>query len=342
MVSISVVMPTYNTEVPILREAVESILSQTFRDFEFIIIDDGSDNDSTEYLESLEDQRVRLIRNPQNLGITKSLNIGFKEAKGKYIARMDSDDIAVPVRLEKQFAFMERHSSVIACGSNIEFFGAYSAVSHNRIKDMETYRITALFVNPGPIHPTAFFNRELLLRYRISYDEKLTYSQDYGLWVEISKYGKVCLLKDVLLRYRVHENQITYHQRNKQVQCAYMVLRKQLQGFLGDVSDEKLELHCRYSTGYYRDAVINDEMLNWFHRLITANNRLGLYDKRKFRFYVNDTVIKRTIYQSFGNNMNYLYRISMFFRYLPFPYALKAAAGMISRNSIRSITMRQD
>ena len=149
-------------------------------------------------------------------------------------------------------------------------------------------------------------------------------------------------MKDVLLRYRVHENQITYHQRNKQVRCAYMVLRKQLQGLLGDVSDEKLELHCRYSTGYYRDAVINDEMLNWFHRLITANNRLGLYDKRKFRFYVNDTVIKRTIYQSFDNNMNYLYRISMFFRYLPFPYALKAAAGMISRNSIRSITMRQD
>ena len=342
MVSISVVMPTYNTEVPILREAVESILSQTFRDFEFIIIDDGSDNDSPEYLKSLEDQRVRLIQNPENMGITKSLNIGFKEAKGKYIARMDSDDIAVPVRLERQFAFMERHPAVIACGSNIEFFGAHSGVSHSRIKDMETYRITALFVNPGPMHPTAFFNRELLLRYKISYDEKLTYSQDFGIWVEISKYGEVCLLKDVLLRYRVHENQISVYRRKKQIQCACMVLRKQLQGLLGDVSDEELELHCRYSTGYYRDAVINDEMLNWFHRLIAANDRLGTYDRRKFRLYVNNTVLKRTIYQSFDSKMDYNTRLSMFFRYLPFPYALKAAAGMIIRNIIRLKKMRHN
>ena len=83
MVSVSVVMPTYNTEVPILQEAVDSILSQTFRDFEFIIIDDGSTNDSVIYLQSLQDKRVRLIRNPENLGVSKSLNIGFRAAQGK-------------------------------------------------------------------------------------------------------------------------------------------------------------------------------------------------------------------------------------------------------------------
>ena len=98
---ISVVMPTYNTEVSILKEAVDSILNQTFGDFEFIIIDDGSTNNSVEYLKSLQDQRVKIIRNDTNIGITKSLNIGLRAAKGKYIARMDSDDIAFPDRFEK-------------------------------------------------------------------------------------------------------------------------------------------------------------------------------------------------------------------------------------------------
>lgn len=88
MVTISVVMPTYNTDVPILREAVDSILAQTFRDFEFLIIDDCSTNESVEYLNTLTDPRIRIIRNETNMGITKSLNIGFREAKGKYIARM--------------------------------------------------------------------------------------------------------------------------------------------------------------------------------------------------------------------------------------------------------------
>ena len=160
MISISVVMPVYNTPVDILREAVDSILCQTFRDFEFIIIDDGSEDATRLYLQNLKDDRIRLIRNHQNLGITRSLNTGLREAKGKYIARMDGDDIALPERLEKQYRFMETHPKVFMCGTNVEFFGAYSRVTKSRIKDMDHYRISALFTYPGPAHPTAFFNRE--------------------------------------------------------------------------------------------------------------------------------------------------------------------------------------
>ena len=123
MLPISVIMPTYNTELSILKEAVESILTQTVPDFEFIIIDDGSANGSDEYLNSLRDERIRIIRNPQNIGITKSLNIGLKEATGKYIARMDADDISMPTRFEKQYAYMESHPDVVMCGSWMEDFG---------------------------------------------------------------------------------------------------------------------------------------------------------------------------------------------------------------------------
>ena len=110
MVSVSVLMPVYNTQAGFLAEAVESILNQTFGEFEFLIVDDCSTlKETTEYLNSLDDPRVKIIRNHENLGITKSLNIGIREAAGKYIARMDSDDISLPQRLEKQYAFMETH-----------------------------------------------------------------------------------------------------------------------------------------------------------------------------------------------------------------------------------------
>ena len=337
MVKISVVMPTYNVTAAILREAVESILSQTFRDFEFIIIDDCSTDDSVEYLCGLRDERIKLIRNPENIGITKSLNIGFRAAQGKYIARMDSDDIALPTRFEKQYAFMESHPDVIVCGSRVEYFGAISFISNEKIKNMEDYRINALFVNPGPMHPTAFFNHELLLRYHISYDEKLVYAQDYGLWVEICKYGKIYILKDVLLKYRVHSNQISATSMDKQIHFHQMTEKKLLQELLGNVTEEEVDLHYRYGTGYYRDAAINPEMVNWFHRLMNANNRSRIYNKRKFNHYVYSVIIKRTIYQSFLPNMTLFQKAAMFFRYLPFPTAIKAATGMIGRELMRRL-----
>ena len=127
-VKVSVVMPTYNTAVPVLKAAVDSILNQSFRDFEFIIVDDHSTDGSEAYLSSLSDPRIRLLRNMEQLGVTKSLNVGLRAAKGRYIARMDSDDISLPERFEKQVAFMESHPDAIACGTGYENIGASSGV----------------------------------------------------------------------------------------------------------------------------------------------------------------------------------------------------------------------
>ena len=330
-------MPTYNTEVSILKEAVDSILCQTFKDFEFIIIDDGSTNESVDYLQSLQDKRIKLIRNPENLGITKSLNIGFQVAQGKYIARMDSDDIALPVRFEKQFAFMEKHPDMILCGANVEFFGDYSGKSECRIDDMERYRISALFVNPGPSHPTAFFNRELLLRYHLAYDESIVYAQEYRLWVDISRHGQIGLLKEVLLRHRISKDQISIKHRSEQIKGDQITQGELLQELLGFVTQEEKDFHYHYSTGYYNDTKINDEMLKWFHRLIEANDRRGVYKKKEFRRYVYDVIIKRNVYHSFVPNMSNAAKIAMFFRYMPFLLALKASLGMCARTSIHRL-----
>lgn len=331
-------MPSYNTPVQMLKEAVDSILTQSFPDFEFIIIDDCSTNESVDYLLGLCDPRIKLIRNQEHFGVTKSLNIGFKAAEGKYIARMDCDDISLPDRFEKQFVFMESHPDVIVCGTNVAFFGFRGGASKNRTIPMEMYRIRALFVNPGPPHPTAFFNHELLDRYQLSYDERLVYAQDYGLYVEISKVGKVRVLSDVLLRHRLHESQITAKEREKQIQCDKITMEKQLRELLGNVSNKELDLHYAYSTGYYSDVMANADMLDWYRRLVEANNRTGIYNKRLFKYYVYDVIVKRTVYQSFQDNISFSSRITMLFRYLPFSIALKTLLGMSARSVLSYLT----
>ena len=120
---ISVIMPNYNTSVEYLSLAVDSILSQTYENFEFIIIDDCSTDESVDYLASITDPRVRVIRNDVNRGITASLNVALDNARGDYIARMDSDDVSLPERFEKQIAFMEANPDVIVCGTWIQSFG---------------------------------------------------------------------------------------------------------------------------------------------------------------------------------------------------------------------------
>ncbi len=294
---ISVVMPTYNTDTPVLREAVESVIAQTCGDFEFIIIDDASNNDSVDYLAGLDDARIRIIRNPVNLGITKSLNIGLAAARGKYVARMDSDDVSLPDRFRTQLEYMEGHPDVIVCGCNVERFGVSSGVTKSRVKDMETYRISALFRNPGPVHPTAFFSRELLSRYGIRYDEELVYAQDYGLWVESARHGTVHILPDVLLRYRIHPGQISVSRREVQIGYDLMTMGRLVKELLDTVNGDELRRHYEWSTGYYRTAMCG-EAATWFDRLIKANDARHIYDPSKFRDFVYGVVERKLIRDS--------------------------------------------
>ena len=324
-VSISVVMATYNTDIPMLQEAVDSILNQTFGDFEFIIVDDGSTNNSGQYLKSITDERIKIIRNPENVGVTKSLNIGLKAAKGKYIARMDADDISRPTRFEKEYAFMEAHPEVAVCGAVAD-----TLVDGNRIipsnpnlpGDMEEYRVRLLFINPGPLHPTAFIRHETLLAHQILYDEKLIHAQDYGMWETISHYGQIYTLEEVLLYRRKHDKQITKARRDIQIQCDKMTQKKILSDLLGDVSDAEVDLHYQYSSGYYPDAVITPEVAQWYDRLIEANKSRRIYNQKKME---NRIIIikKRLIRQSWKQGMSGYRKVWMAFRYLPFIHALK-------------------
>ncbi|MCR4792383.1 MAG: glycosyltransferase [Lachnospiraceae bacterium] len=333
-VSISVIMSTYNTEAAYLKIAVESIIGQTFRDFEFIIIDDGSDNGSDAYLREISDERVRIITNPENLGITKSLNIGIRDARGKYIARMDADDLSLPTRLEKEFAFMEANPDVVVCGAQEDFLTDEGVIEnskkHKGFSDMESYRVKMLFMNPGPIHPTAMIRHETLLVNHILYDEKLIHAQDYGMWETLSHFGRICALDEVLLYRRKAKKRISVTRRDLQIKCDKMTQKKMLSELLGEVTDEELDLHYRYSTGYYKGAGLTPEIEKWYDRLLAANETKRIYDRKKFKKGIIDTK-KRLIRYSFTPEMQNKDKLSLIFEHLPFMEGVRMIFGNIKR-----------
>ena len=290
MALISVVMPVYNTPADILAEAVNSILDQTFDDFEFIVIDDCSDNKETsEYLDALDDIRVRKVRNNQNIGITKSLNIGLKLASGKYIARMDSDDIALPQRFERQYAYMESHPDVVVCGSNVRLFGNRNRTWKVPTDDQELYRIRLLFSNIGPSHPSVMYRREKMLELDLWYDEELEYAQDYMMWVNASKVCRVACIDEVLLLYRWHEGQVSVAKAEKQRKSALRVREKQLRILCDHITPQDVENHY----DYFIAKTINEDSCKWYRKLIADNDKKGVYDRRKFRTYVTDLIVKK-------------------------------------------------
>ena len=330
-VTVSVLMATYNTEIPMLKEAVDSILNQTFRDFEFLIVDDGSTNGSDAYLKSIADERVRILWNPKNIGVTKSLNIALKEAKGKYVARMDADDLSLPERFAKQVAFMDARPDVILCGTRIAMIDEDGNITQSKAKDpktMDEYRVRLLFSNPGPSHPSAMMRHETLQKNGILYDENLTYAQDYGMWETLSRYGTIETIQEALVYRRMHKGQISKARRPVQMQCDKMTQRKLLTALIPDVTDAEADLHYMYSGGYYPNAVITPEITNWYDRLQKANESRKLYNAQILRDRIL-TIKKNLIRQSIKLGGSRLAACRQCFRYLSFADAVRAALGIL-------------
>jgi len=210
---VSVVMPVYNGE-KYLAEAIESILNQTYVDFEFIILNDGSTDRTEEIILSHDDPRIIYVRNKENLQIVKTLNKGIALAKGKYIARMDADDISLPERFEKQVAFLESGVAKVVF-STVELMDEQSN-SRGTWSDDKTctdlYMISKVLPKRNCLaHPTLMMDASLLKHYR--YNSHAVHAEDYNLWLRLVSDGINCAkIKQELVLYRVHTNSITVSQ----------------------------------------------------------------------------------------------------------------------------------
>lgn len=202
-------MSVYNGEKH-LRTAVDSILGQSFKDFEFIIIDDGSADKSLDILREFQqkDKRIKIVSR-ENKGLTVSLNEGINLAQGEYIARMDADDISLPKRFEEQINFLGNNKDVVLCGTwakiideNGVELGDYKTPTTN-----EEIKKNIIFHNPF-IHPSVIFKKEIIKTVGL-YSEKIKYAQDYEYWLRIVKRNKVANLSDFLLKYRIMKKSMT-------------------------------------------------------------------------------------------------------------------------------------
>ncbi|NUN65843.1 glycosyltransferase [Pseudanabaena biceps] len=217
MPKVTVLMPVYNGD-KYINEAIDSILNQTFTDFELLIIDDGSTDKSLEIIKSYPDPRIRLIRNLVNLGISKSLNIGLAESLGDYVARMDSDDISLPNRLQKQIEFLNQNPDVIVLGSYIEFIDTHGNKLEN-LDYLSKYPLShkaiiyaMLYCNPLA-HPSVAFKRLEVLKlggYRVLKEWESVSTEDYDLWLRLASQNyKFANLSDRLIKYRIHSDSLT-------------------------------------------------------------------------------------------------------------------------------------
>ena len=231
---VSVVMSVYNG-MPYLRDAVESILNQTLHDFEFIIIDDGSTDGTSQLIKDYAscDPRIVILENDENIGYSRSLNKGFARACGSYIARQDADDISLPDRFEKQLAYFDRHPDVGLLGTrpifideNDEIIQDSSYIFVSRPED-----IPSRLMDNNCIHHGSIMVRKEIIDQVGFYKVELEPSEDYDLWLRISEISKIANLEEGLYKYREHKQSIsskkrTIQMRNKAIALERAIIRR--------------------------------------------------------------------------------------------------------------------
>jgi hypothetical protein len=216
----SVVMSVFNGQA-FLAEAIESILNQTLDDYEFVIVDDGSTDRTAKILAEYasRDERVRVYRH-ENRGRAVSLNIGIGLARGKYIARMDADDIALPNRLREQIDFMDTHPEVGLLGGAFELISTNGRVLKTVRFPSEDSAIRAVMLACNPFsHPTVVMRKELVSATG-GYRKALLDADDYDLWLRISERSQLANLEKCVLQYRVHSNQVSIQNMRHQEMSA--------------------------------------------------------------------------------------------------------------------------
>jgi glycosyltransferase involved in cell wall biosynthesis len=218
--AISVVMSVYNGE-KYLRESVDSILNQNFKDFEFIIINDGSNDSSLEMLLEYQDRDQRItIVNQSNIGLTRSLNRGIKLAAGQYIARQDADDISVPTRLEKQLNYIKARPELAMVGCLSDVFTTDGIVQKCRVLKLSSEGIKRYLAGRNLFMHGAVMMRKSCLAKVGFYREFFRHSQDYDLWLRLSQYFDIGILPEHLYQYRVTPQAISVAQGLAQKQYA--------------------------------------------------------------------------------------------------------------------------
>jgi glycosyltransferase involved in cell wall biosynthesis len=279
---VSVVMSVYNGQT-YLHEAIDSILNQSYTDFEFIIINDGSSDRSLSIIQSYQDKRIIFIDNDGNKGLIYSLNKGIEIAKGKYIARMDADDISLSNRFLEQIIFLESNENVGVLGCNYIQFNEKSLIEYKSIQSHDEILSYMLF-NSSVVHPSLMIRKSILDLQPIIFDPAYKHAEDYELWSRLIFKTKFCNLNRTLFKYRIHKSQITSFYSKEQLESANNI-RYNILKYAGFVFNE-IELTAHRKIGSSQllkdfNALVAAE--KWLVHLLNQNETIQKIDKLVFR-----------------------------------------------------------
>lgn len=298
MVNITVLMPAFNAS-KYIATAIQSILTQSFTDFELLIIDDGSTDNSLQVIQSFKDKRIRIIQNEKNLGLIKTLNKGIKSAKGKYIARMDADDISLPQRLEKQFNFLEQNPQFALVGTQATFIRQNQIT--NKVFEIPTNSeilpIYSLFYCPF-VHPSVMIRTDILKNFY--YSEDFTASEDYELWTRILRTYKGKNLAEALLQYRIHDNNSSNIHNDKQIESVRKIYQRNLEYIGMPYNEEDLDVFLKASGSYHQNLTIDELqkvklwLLKMHFFLLTKDKYKAEYIKEVLKIIWFDVCVKAT------------------------------------------------
>ena len=286
-VKITVLLPVYNAEKH-LRACIDSILAQTFQHFSVLIINDGSNDGSVDIIQSYNDARIVFINRSENKGLINTLNEGLSKIHTQYIARMDADDIALPNRLEKQFAFMEAHPEVGLCGGQMLVFGKYEEVwdlpeSHNKI-------CAELLFKNKICHPTVMLRSAVLNQYKLDYTGPYMHLEDYYLWHQLKHKTRFHNLPDVLINYRLEGQNITAQNQDTEKQRIIPMVRHITDELGLNLNDEACVLHYfRFEKGHIPITRQNIKRLRKHLKdILNANKSAKVYDQADLSVKVSE------------------------------------------------------
>jgi len=274
---VSVLMSVYNGE-RYLEEAIDCILQQTFREFEFIIVDDGSSDATPRLLSDYgqRDPRIILHHSDENRGLSVALNLGIQHARGEYIARMDADDISLAHRLAEQVTFMDAHPEVGVCGTWVQLIGDRQGNVWKYPLKHEAICARMLFAN-ALAHPSVMIRRSAFQQNGLQYDPQVRYAQDYELWSRAIWVMQFANLDQILLKYRIHLAATGASHRSEQYQIHDLIYRRFFELLDLQYTREELFLHQQIGTDQPEKGI---EFLrrcrDWLERLLFANRKIKL------------------------------------------------------------------
>lgn len=277
---ITVLMSVYNGE-KFLRSAIDSILNQTYKDFDFVIYDDCSTDGTAEIIKSYTDSRIIFRRNAQNQGLTKNLADGFSRAQTEYVARMDADDIAYPERLQTQLDWMDTHSDISILGTSVSYFCETPGDKGIALQPEDDVTIKALLFSSFTLmHPSIIIRKTDLDRCGLNYNPDFRYSQDHALYLDCIKAGlKFGNIREPLLYMRAHNGSISRAQHGPQQECSN---RARL-NFLKDTmtadgcTQEEINTYNSFASGEFPDTIEKVRAYERFVLKVCKNPRTSKY-----------------------------------------------------------------